>query len=93
MFSQFSVLYQQDSVESPARVFLDPNLLSEDGTVSLSSYGFSHDGSILAYSLSQSGSDWKTIKVSVILYNLLMDCGIFIFYIAVFGNLSMFLYD
>ena len=44
-------------------MLLDPNTLSEDGTVSLNTYSLSKDGKLLAYAASQSGSDWLTWHV------------------------------
>jgi prolyl oligopeptidase len=58
-----SVLYVQDGRDAPARVLLDPNVLSADGTVALSGVRASDDGHYLAYSLSQSGSDWQELHV------------------------------
>lgn len=58
-----AVLYQMDTLGGEARVFLDPNKLSDDGTVALKSISFSHDGKYFAYVISRSGSDWEEIYV------------------------------
>jgi prolyl oligopeptidase len=56
------VLYRQKGDADP-EVFLDPNSFSEDGTTSLGTVSFSKDGSKLAYSISEGGSDWRKIIV------------------------------
>ncbi len=56
-----SVLYRRESEEAEAKVFLDPNKFSEDGTTSLAGMSFSEDGKKLAYAISEGGSDWRKI--------------------------------
>ncbi|PQJ64351.1 S9 family peptidase [Vibrio chagasii] len=57
-----SILYRQKEGQS-VEVFLDPNTFSEDGTTSLGSVSFSKDYSLVAYSISEGGSDWRKIFV------------------------------
>jgi prolyl oligopeptidase len=54
------VYYRQKEGGEP-EVFLDPNKFSEDGTTSLGEMGFSKDGSMMAYSISEGGSDWRKV--------------------------------
>lgn len=56
-------MYKQSSLSDEPTTFLDPNTLSEDGTIALKDYSFSEDGNLLAYTLSESGSDWVTIQI------------------------------
>jgi len=54
------VLYRSGN-DLKQELFLDPNKFSEDGTTSLAGLSFSKDGSLLSYSISESGSDWRKI--------------------------------
>lgn len=58
-----SVLYTAGSLDSAPAVLLDPNRLSNDGTVSLADFEISDDGRLMAYSLSMAGSDWREWRV------------------------------
>ncbi len=58
-----SVLYKQASLTADPETLLDPNVLSEDGTVALSTLAVSEDGRLLAYGTSASGSDWEEFRV------------------------------
>ena len=58
-----SVLHTLTSLDAEPRVLLDPNTLSEEGTVALSGIAISQDGDWMAYGLSTSGSDWQEWKV------------------------------
>lgn len=55
-----SVLYRKDA-KGKEEVFLDPNGFSKDGSTSLGEVSFSKDGSKVAYSISEGGSDWRKI--------------------------------
>ncbi len=57
------VLYWMADLDAEPQVLIDPNTLSEDGTVALSGGAVSHDGKYLAYGLSEAGSDWQTWHV------------------------------
>ncbi len=57
------VLYQSDTYDGEATVFIDPNKWSEDGTVALGGTAFSDDGKRIAYGVQDAGSDWRTWKI------------------------------
>ncbi len=56
------VLYRFKKSQEP-EIFLDPNTFSKEGTISLGAVSFSKDGSKLAYSISEGGSDWRKVLV------------------------------
>jgi prolyl oligopeptidase len=57
------VLMTQPSLDAPATVFFDPNLLAADGTKSTGATAFSKCGAYWAHGVSASGSDWQTVFV------------------------------
>jgi prolyl oligopeptidase len=52
-----------DGRDGEPRVVIDPNTLSQDGTVALASFNVSPDGKLIAYGLAHAGSDWQEWKV------------------------------
>ena len=60
---QQSKLMIKDCDTCDARVLIDPNQFSNDGTVSLGGTSISNDASHIAYSISDGGSDWRTWKI------------------------------
>ena len=55
-----SILYVRE-IDGNERSLVDPNALSDDGTIALMNEFYTSDGDLLAYSLAQSGSDWQKI--------------------------------
>jgi len=58
-----SVLFVKNDIDAEERILLDPNTLSEDGTVALAGLDFSKDGKLMTYSIARAGSDWNEIFV------------------------------
>jgi prolyl oligopeptidase len=73
-----NVVYRKKGEDGLEEMFLDPNTFSQDGTVSLGALSFSKNGKILAYSISEGGSDWRKILImdtetKTIIENTLID--------------------
>jgi prolyl oligopeptidase len=58
-----AVIYVQKGLDGTPEVFIDPNALSADGTVSISLLGPSDDNRYMAYAQSEAGSDWQQIRI------------------------------
>ena len=61
-----SVLYTKQTLDDKPAVVINPNLLSRDGTVAVSTTAVSENGRLLAYGISRSGSDRQEIKIRTI---------------------------
>jgi prolyl oligopeptidase len=58
-----SPLYVRAGLGAEPALVIDPNVLSPDGSLSLTQWMPSPDGRLLAYGLSEGGADWRTIHV------------------------------
>jgi prolyl oligopeptidase len=58
-----SPLYVRKGLKGKDRVLIDPNGWSKDGATALDQYEPSPNGKLLAYSIQDGGSDWRTIRV------------------------------
>ncbi|NER05703.1 MAG: S9 family peptidase [Okeania sp. SIO3C4] len=58
-----SILYTLPTLDAEPKVLIDPNKFSEDGTVALSGIAISKDGKLIAYGISNSGSDWQEWRI------------------------------
>ncbi|PKV48589.1 prolyl oligopeptidase [Aquimarina sp. MAR_2010_214] len=57
------VIYRFKNEGDEPEVFLDPNTFSKDGTTSLGGISFSKNGKLVAYAISEGGSDWRKVIV------------------------------
>ncbi len=58
-----SVLFKKGMKGKNDMVFLDPNTFSKDGSTSLAGVQFTKDGKLVAYSISEGGSDWRKVII------------------------------
>src|SRR5262249_23491720 len=56
-------VYMRTSVDAPPALVIDPNVISADGSLSLSQWMPSPDAKLFAYALAEGGADWHTIHV------------------------------
>ncbi len=57
------VIYYQKGLDGEAEIFIDPNEISEQGTVAISLLSFSADNKYVAYSKAEAGLDWQEIHI------------------------------
>ncbi|MCH8335414.1 MAG: S9 family peptidase [Proteobacteria bacterium] len=57
------VIRTQTSLDGAAELLIDPNTWSDDGTIALAGYWPSKDGSHVAYTIQDGGSDWREVKI------------------------------
>ncbi len=57
------VLWMADAPDAEGTILLDPNRLRSDGTAALVATSVSDSGELIAYAVSDAGSDWRTWRV------------------------------
>lgn len=62
LFCSISVTYKQESLTGPKTVLFDPNEWTKDGSLALAETLYTKDGTLVAYTVRKSGSDWVDIK-------------------------------
>lgn len=68
-----SVMYGTSDLSEDGKVVFDPNTLSDDGTSSLGGLSFNKEGNLMAYQVSEAGSDWRTIYVKDVVSDKLLS--------------------
>ncbi len=58
-----AVLYVRTGLDGTPRALLDPNTWAKDGATALAEWTPAHDGTRLAYSIQDGGTDWRTIRI------------------------------
>ncbi len=58
-----NIFYVQDGLSAKARVLIDPNTLSADGTAAVDGFVVNKDATLVAYAVAQAGSDWSVWKI------------------------------
>ena len=58
-----NVIYMQNTLEDEPQLLVDPNTWSDDGTIALAAHFPSPQGRYFAYTIQESGSDWRSAKV------------------------------
>jgi prolyl oligopeptidase len=61
-----SVIYVKKGINGTEEVFIDPNKLSDNGTVAITLTGFSKNRKYIGYIISSAGSDWGEIHIKEI---------------------------
>lgn len=58
-----AIIYRRKGLDGEAEIFLDPNAMSEAGTVAVNLLSVSKDDRYITYSVAAAGSDWQEIFV------------------------------
>jgi len=58
-----SILFVRNGLDGAPRQLIDPNAWAKDGATALAEWMPSHDGTQLAYTIQDGGTDWRTIHV------------------------------